>query len=149
MRPLYQGFTVEVVNLEQTIANLGEIDAGMAKEMKRAIRELAKPTLDKARGYANGLGSHPTGAYAHSLSLKTRKNGVQFVSTDPGGGVIEFANIGAIILTGKRKGRRAPVPHTGTPPRALLRAILEDTETLVEGLNDALYEYAAGVISFG
>lgn len=146
---MYEGFTVEVIDLDATIAALAEIDAGMAKELKRAIRELAKPTLAKAKGFARGLGSNPTGSFANTLALKTKKTGVKFVSTDPGAGVIEFAHLGAVILTGPRKGRRAPVPHTGEPPRALLKAILEDEESLIEGLNDAVAEYCDEVIRVG
>lgn len=141
--------TVEVINLEETIAALRAVDAGMARELKGAIREVAKPTLSKAKGYARGLGSSPTGQYASSLSLKTRQNGVVFQSTDPGGGVIEFANIGAVILSGPRRGQRAPVPHGSPPPRALLRAILDDEETMIQGLNDAVARYVDSEVCIG
>ena len=145
----YQGFTVEVINVEKTIHALWELDRGMASMLKREIKQIAQPTLAKAKGFANGLGSNPTGAYANSLALRTRHNGVVFQSTDPGGGVIEFANIGAVILEGERAGRRAPVPHTGTPPRALLKAILEDEETMVQELNDAVADYTDEVVRVG
>ena len=65
-----------------------------------------------------------------------------FISGDPGGGVIEFANPGAVILTGKRAGRRAGVPHTGDTPRALLKAILEDEENIIEQVNDEVAQVA-------
>ena len=58
------------------------------------------------------------------------------------GGVIEFANIGALILTGKRAGRRAGVPHGSAPPRALLKAILEDEEHIIESVNDEVKQVA-------
>lgn len=133
--------SVEVINLEETIKALRQVDSGMASELKSEIRQLAKPTLQKARGYAASLGLMPTGSYAASLSLKTNANGVAWVSTDPGGGVIEFANIGARILTGPRRGRRAGVPVTSGPPRALLKAVLEDQESLIQGLNRAIEMY--------
>lgn len=117
--------------------------------MKRAIREVAAPTLERARGYARSLGSSPTGGYARSLSLRTRRDGVAFVSTDPGGGVIEFANPGAVVLSGPRAGRRAGVPHGSQPPRALLRAILEDEETMIQGLNDAVARHCDEVVRVG
>lgn len=131
-------FDVRTINLEETIDALRKADAEGAKELKRGIREVAKPTLSKMRGYAAGLGSNPTGAYAGSIKLKTRSNGVAFTTSDPGGGVIEFANIGAVILTGKRKGQRCPVPHGSTPPRAMLRAVLEDEREMVRDLNELI-----------
>lgn len=145
----YHGFTVEVVNLEETIKALWQLDRGMASKLKAEIKRIATPTLGKARGYANGLGVHPTGSYANSLKLKTKQFGVSFVSEDPGGGVIEFANIGARILRGERAGERAGVPSTTQPPRALLKAILEDEQSMVIDLNDAVAEYTDGMIDVG
>lgn len=133
--------SVEVINLEETIRALRQVDAGMASELKSEIRRLAKPTLAKAKGYAASVGLSPTGSYAASLSLKTNANGVAWISTDPGGGVIEFANIGARILSGPRAGRRAGVPVTSGPPRALLRAVLDDQESIIQGLNRAIETY--------
>lgn len=130
--------TIEVNNLEEVLANLKAIAPRLQRELKGEIREVARPTFNKARSYASGLGSNPTGAYAHSLSMRTNDRGVRIVSTDPGAGVIEFANPGALILIGERAGRRAPVPHGSNPPRAMVRAIVEDEESIVEGINDAV-----------
>jgi hypothetical protein len=141
--------SVEVINLEETIEVLRDVDAGMASRLKREIKEIAKPTLEKAKGYARGVGSRPTGSYASSLSLATRANGVVFKSTDPGGGVIEFAHVGATILTGRRRGRTAPVPHTPGPPRALLRAILDDEGSIIQQLNEAVSSYVDEVVNVG
>lgn len=146
MRPLY---SVRVDNLEQTIAVLRDIDAGMARELVRDIRKIAKPTLAKAKGYASGLGSNPTGAYAASMSLRSRATGVKLASSDPGAGVIEFANPGAVILTGPRRGRRAPVPNGSFPPRALLRAVLDDEDSIVRQLDEAVSRYIDGVMGNG
>lgn len=129
-------YSIRVQNLDETIAALKEVNASMADELKRAVKEIARPTLNKARGYASGLGASPTGAYASSLSLKTYANGVKFVSSDGGAGVIEFANPGAVILAGKRAGRRAGVPAGSAPPRALLRAILDDEEAIVRDVSN-------------
>lgn len=128
-------YTIEVQNLDETISALNLVDKSMAKRLKQRIVEITRPTLSKAKGYAH-VGSNPTGSFAGSLALRQRQNGVVFVSMDPGGGVIEFANPGAVILTGPRAGRRAGVPHTGDTPRALLKAILEDEESIVEQVND-------------
>jgi hypothetical protein len=134
-------YTIEVQGLDETIATLMELDRKLASELKREIKTIAQPTLSKAKGYAGGVGSFPTGHYAASLSLRTYANGVKFVSSDPGGGVIEFANPGALILTGKRAGRRAGVPVGSFPPRALLKAILEDEEHIIEKVNEKVVEY--------
>ena len=142
-------FDVRAINLEETIKAIRQVDKGLAKEIKREIREVAKPSLPKARAYAGGLGSNPSGQYAGSLSLKTRPNGVAFISKDPGGGVIEFANIGAVVLHGPRKGQRCPVPHGSNPPRALLRAILEDEDEIIRGLNDRLADYIDSEVHVG
>ena len=132
-------YTIEVQNLDETIATLNAIDREAAGRLKSRIRTVVRPTLAKAKGYAR-VGSTPTGAYANSLALSTYRNGVKFVSTDPGAGTIEFAHMGAQILDGPRAGRHAPVPHTGQPPRALLRAVLEDEEAIVEDVNREVIE---------
>ena len=133
--------SVEVINLDETIRALRKVDKGMASKLKSEIRSLAKPTLAKARQFARGIGSSPSGKYAGSLSLRTNANGVAWVSSDPAAGVKEFANPGAIILSGPRKGKRAGVPQGSTPPRALLKAVLEDQDKLIRDLNKALETY--------
>lgn len=143
-------FSIRVQNLDKVIAGLREIDSVMASELKSGIKDLVKPTLQKAKSYAGGLGSSTTGSYASSLSLRTYSNGVKFISSDPGGGVIEFANVGAVILSGPRAGRRAGVPHGSTPPRALLRAILEDEESIVRDVSNLVQETCdEGLIGLG
>ena len=133
--------SVEVINLEETIKALRSVDKGAASMLLSEIRKLAKPTLAKARGYAGSIGVNGTGRYAGSLSLKTRGSGVAWVSTDPAAGVKEFANPGAVVLTGPRAGKRAGVPLGSNPPRALLKAVLEDQEKLIQDLNKAVDRY--------
>lgn len=133
--------SVEVINLDETIRALRKVDKGMASKLKSEVRSLAKPTLAKARQYARSIGSSPSGKYAGSLSLRTNANGVAWVSSDPAAGVKEFANPGAIILSGPRKGKRAGVPQGSTPPRAMLKAVLEDQDKLIRDLNKALETY--------
>ena len=130
-------YTIEVQNLDETLAALAEVDSEMEKRLKSRIRDITKPTLSKARSYAH-VGAYPTGRYASSLSLKTYAHGVKFFSNDEAGGVKEFAHQGALILSGPRAGRRAGVPIGSEPPRALLRAILEDEEGIVEKVNQAV-----------
>lgn len=143
-------FSIRVQNLDNVIEGLRHVNSEMASELKRGIKEIVRPTYEKAKSYAGGLGANPTGAYASSLALRTYSNGVKFISTDPGGGVIEFANPGAVILTGKRAGRRAGVPLGSTPPRALLRALLEDEEDIVREVSDLVQETCdEGLLSLG
>lgn len=130
--------TVEIDNLDEVVANLSAIAPRLARELKGEIRDVARPTLQKARSYASGLGSVRTGAYASSLSMRDYRTGVKLASSDPGAGVIEFANPGALILTGPRAGRRAGVPHGSMPPRALIKAVIEDEESIVQHVNDAV-----------
>lgn len=134
-------YDIRTINLKETCDALNLVDAELPKEIRAEIRRMAKPTLSKAKGYASGVGSRPTGQYAGSLKIKSRASGVAFVSTDPGGGVIEFANIGAVILHGPRKGERCPVPHGSAPPRALMKAFLEDEDDMTVQLNRMLDEY--------
>lgn len=133
-------YSVRITNLDETIKALNEVNKSMAKDLKSAIRDIAKPTLIKARSYAH-VGAHSTGHYASSLALHTLQNGVKFVSTDPGAGVIEYANPGALILTGTRAGKRAGVPHGSYPPRALLKAILEDENYIVQQVSQEVEKY--------
>lgn len=143
-------FSIRVQNLDNVIAGLMAVDSEMASELKRGIKELVRPTYEKAKTYAGGLGANPTGSYAKSLALRTYANGVKFVSTDTGGGVIEFANPGAVILEGKRAGRRAGVPLGSAPPRALLRALLEDEEDIVREVSDLVQKTCdEGLLSLG
>lgn len=143
-------FSIRVQNLDKVIAGLREVNSEMASELKRGIKEIVRPTYQKAKSYAGGVGASPTGSYASSLALRTYSNGVKFVSMDPGGGVIEFANPGAVILTGKRAGRRAGVPLGSAPPRALLRAILEDEEDIVREVSDLVQRACdEGLLSIG
>lgn len=131
-------WNVEIRGLAETIDALGRLDPLLRERVEDRIREAARPTLSKAKGYAAGLGTLPSGHYAASLSLRKRRSGVVFASSDPGAGVIEFANPGALILAGPRKGRRAGVPHGSQPPRALLRAILDDEEQILQSINEAV-----------
>lgn len=132
-------FTIEVQNLDETVAALAGLDKDLARRLRSKIREVTKPTLTKARSYAH-VGAFPTGKYASSLALRSYAAGVKFVSTDEAGGVKEFAHQGALILSGERAGRRVGAPIGSEPPRALLKAILEDEESIVESVNQAVVD---------
>ena len=117
--------SIEVKGAKEAIEGLKRIDRSLASELKRGMKEDAKPILQDARGNARSLGG--SGAYASSMAMRTIKDGVRIQSDDPAAGVIEFAPRGAFSRTGKRAGLPLGVP-SGAPPRALVRASLDNEE---------------------
>lgn len=113
------GISIQVTGLDEAIDALRGIDGALASELRRGLREDARPLLDSARGYAAALGG--AGQYAGSMALRAISSGVRLASDDPGAGTIEFARLGAHYLKGPRAGRPIGVPPGG-PPRALVRA---------------------------
>ena len=113
---------IEVKGVKETIYALKQIDSTLATELKKGIKEDAKPILTDAKGYARALGG--SGDYAASMAMRTLKDGVRIQASDPGAGTIEFAHRGAFYRSGKRMGKRVGVP-SGNPPRALVKASLE------------------------
>lgn len=142
-------YTIQVENLDETIKALSQLDSRLAKGLKDEIEEIAEPTLQKAKGYGSGLGANPTGAYGASMSMKQRQYGVVLQSTDPGGGTIEFAHQGAVYLRGPLAGQRVGVPHGSEPPRALLKAILEDEREIVDQVDEAVAKICDEVVNVG
>ena len=120
---------IQVQGLSEAIDGLKRIDAELPKELKKGLREDARPLLESARGYALALGG--TGQYASNMAMRTRSSGVRVANADPGAGAIEFARRGAFYLTGPRAGRPLGVPG-GEPPRALVRAAVEQGDAVVE-----------------
>lgn len=118
---------IEVEGLKEAVDGLKAIDGSLASELKRGIKEDARPILSDAKGYARALGG--SGDYAASMAMRTLKDGVRIQASDPGAGTIEFAHRGAFYLSGPRAGRRVGVP-SGNPPRALVRASTENEETV-------------------
>ena len=116
------GVNIGVKGLGEAVESLKRIDGKLASELKRGIKEDARPVLESARGYARALGG--SGDYAASMAMRAIRDGVRIKSSDPGAGTIEFANRGAFYLSGSRAGRPVGVP-AGTPPRALARAAIE------------------------
>lgn len=116
---------IEVRGIAETINALKSIDRELASEIKRGIKEDARPILDSAKNYARALGG--SGDYAGSMAMRTIKDGVRIQASDPGAGVIEFAHQGASYLKGRFAGRPLGVP-SGSPPRALVKASLENED---------------------
>ena len=129
------GIDIRVDGLDEAIKALGDIDRELPREVRRGIKEDARPILDDAKRYAHGIAD--TGAYASSLAMRAISGGVRIQSDDPGAGVIEFARPGAFYLTGPRAGRRIGVP-AGGPPRALVKASEENEDVVVRDVEDRI-----------
>lgn len=117
--------SIEAKGLTETIKALRAINRELPRELKRGLKEDAKPILADARSNAQSIAY--SGAYASSMAMRAMSNGVRIVSDDPGAGTIEFAHRGAFYLSGRRRGLPVGVP-SGSPPRALVRAVLDNEE---------------------
>jgi hypothetical protein len=71
--------------------------------------------------------------------MRTIKEGVRISANDEGAGVIEFANPGALARKGPRVGKPVGVPR-GEPPRALIRAAIENEQTVVAHIESDIDE---------
>lgn len=125
------GVRIEADGLEETIRALKSINGDILREFKRGLKDDAKPILTEARSNAQAIAR--TGAYASSMALRAISNGVRIASDDPGAGTIEFANAGAVYLSGRRRGLPVGVPN-GSPPRALVRAVLDNEDAVVDAV---------------
>lgn len=117
--------SIEAKGLTETIKALRTINRELPREFKRGLKDDAKPILTDARNNAQSIAY--SGAYASSMAMRAISNGVRIISDDPGAGTIEFANRGAFYLSGRRRGLPVGVP-SGNPPRALVRAVLDNEE---------------------
>lgn len=120
---------IQVVGLDEVMQGLKSIDKGLLKELTRGLREDARPLYSAYRQYAGGLGG--SGQYASNASMRQVSRGVKISNSDPGAGPIEFANPGAVYLTGPRAGKRMGVP-AAPKPRALMRARDEHEDEVIE-----------------
>lgn len=132
-----QGLSVDISvdGLDRAMRGLREVNRDLYREMRRGLKEDARPVLEDARSYASGLGG--SGDYAGSLVIRAISNGVRVQSDDPGAGTIEFANRGAVYLSGRRRGLPVGVPM-GSPPRALVRAAEEDEPLVRRAVEDRI-----------
>lgn len=114
--------SIKVEGIKETKEALKNIDRELLRDFNKGLREDARPLFTAYKAYARGLGG--SGQYAGNASMRTIAAGVKILNTDPGAGPIEFANPGAVYLSGKRAGKRMGVPHA-PKPRALMRAVDE------------------------
>ena len=126
---------IRVDGVPEVISSLKNIDQNIANDFKKGLREDVQPLVSKARSFAQGLGG--SGDYAASFGVRTNNKGVYIYSSDPGAGVIEFANPGAPTRSGVRMGKPAGVP-SGEPPRALVEARDEEEPQIVGAVRDRI-----------
>ena len=139
------GVRIEAKGLEETIRALKSINKDILREFKRGLKDDARPILADARSNAQAIAR--TGAYASSLAMRAIANGIRIQSNDPGAGTIEFANAGAVYLSGRRMGLPVGVP-AGSPPRALVKAVIDNEDAVVDAvetrIEQTIREYLNG-----
>ena len=119
------GVRIEAKGLQEIIKALRSINKELPREFKKGLKQDAKPILTDARNNAQSIAR--TGAYASSMAMRAISNGIRIQSTDPGAGTIEFANAGAVYLSGRRRGLPVGV-------RALVKAVLDNEDAVVDAV---------------
>lgn len=144
----FTSYTVEVKGLDSLLNWLAHADKKLEKAMRAGLKDAMTPVLDRAR--ANARRIQDDGTFAGSLSIASRKSGVQYVlkSTDPNAGVKEFARTGAVGRTEKWHGKRIGVPHRANKPRVMVPAVEDSADEvrkrIDERLEDVLKEAERG-----
>ena len=135
-------FQVQVDGLKELMERLSVADQRGERVATEAIQRAGERVLADARSRASAFSR--SGAFKGSLSIKDLTSGISLVSTDPGGGVIEYANRGAVATRGKHVGRRVGVP-AGSPPRSMIPAIEDNQAYVVNEVTSALERALNGV----
>ena len=137
---VFTGYTVEVKGLDSLMNWLAHADRKLEKAMRAGLKDAMSPVLERAR--ANARRIQDDGTLADSLSIATRKSGVQYVlkSTDPNAGVKEFARAGAVGRTEKWRGKRVGVPHRANKPRAMVPAVEDSADEVKKRITERLEE---------
>ncbi len=141
------GAFVQVEGLASLMRHFKNVDPRLKRAFQKALKESVSPVLEKARANASSISLN--GTYAGSLSIASRKGGSMYVlkSTDPAAGVKEFARQGATYRpkpTDKRRNARSMasfpvgVPRRANAPRAMIPAVDDSTEEIVERIDAAL-----------
>lgn len=142
----FTGYTVEIKGLDETLNWLKHVDPKLERAMKKGLKQAMEPALKRARANAEKI-RDINGFYAGSLSVASRKGGVEWVlkSDDPASGVKEYAKPGAVVVRSRTNskrsrtmlalGSRIGVPQ-GLPPRVMIPAV-EDSESDVRECIDA------------
>lgn len=135
---------VHIEGLESLMRFLRNADPKLKKAMQKGLKEAVSPVLERARSKAWSIADD--GTYASSLSIASRKNGVEYVlkSTDVAAGVKEFARPGARYKpksTDRRRNARnmssfpVGVPHRANKPRAMVPAVEESQQEVIDRIS--------------
>lgn len=138
---------VHVDGLEELMRGLKESDPKLKRAAQRGIRAAMSPILASARSNASSIADD--GTFAGSISIGSRRNGAAWVirSTDPAAGVKEFARIGAKTVSSSgtplaesrlRKGSGVGVPRRAHAPRAIVPAVNDNAQRVLESVDSEL-----------
>ncbi len=148
-KTMFTGYAVDIKGLDDLLAWLKTADPKLQKALKKGLKEAMSPVLRKARANAHSIQDDAT--YAGSLSVASRKSGVEWVlkSDDPAAGVKEFAKHGATVTRSRARSPRSltmlalhsriGVPR-GMPPRAMVPAVQESEAEVKNRIETALAE---------
>ncbi|MBQ9041587.1 MAG: hypothetical protein IJ111_02100 [Eggerthellaceae bacterium] len=140
--------TIQIEGLEVLVKGLKLANPKMLKALKKSLKEACQPVLKKARANAHVIADD--GTYAESISLATRKAGLQYhlKSTDPAAGVKEYALPGAVTIRSRtnselsrtrlRMRSGVGVPHRANAPRAMLPAVESEADEVRAAIEAAL-----------
>ena len=103
----------------------------LQKDIGDSFKRSAEPVAQRARDIAWGFAD--TGAFASSIKITGGRSGVFLSSNDPAAGPIDFANLGAIAMSGPGAGKPIGVPD-GAPSRSLFPAIDDTIDDLAVAL---------------
>lgn len=129
---------IEVIGLQQFRRDLKAADAGLTRELSKALRAAGKPPLARVKVLAGRTSSGPrsTGQLARSYKIRVSGTAAYVASTVPYGAGAEWG------VYGKWSGfrRRYPGPEPGGRGRFAWRAVLEEREGIEEVLTRSLRE---------
>lgn len=117
---------------------LAAFDRDAERVMVRAIQGTADKVVGDAKGRAASWAR--TGDFMRSITRRTYARGVRIATTDPAGGVLEYAHAGARSLSGRRVGT-----PPGAPNKAMTKAVEDNQDWIVDRVDAALAQALAKV----
>lgn len=117
---------------------LRAFDRDAERTMVRAIQSTADKVVGDAKGRAASWAR--TGDFMRSITRRTYARGVRIATTDPAGGVLEYAHAGARSLAGRRVGT-----PPGAPNKAMTKAVEDNQDWIVDRVDAALAQALAKV----
>lgn len=117
---------------------LRAFDRDAERTMVRAIQSTADKVVGDAKGRAASWAR--TGDFMRSITRRTYARGVRIATTDPAGGVLEYAHAGARSLSGRRVGT-----PPGAPTKAMTKAVEDNQDWIVDRVDAAIAQALAKV----